>query len=63
MKSRSFRCPVTHNEMKHSVSYLSDEFEPKPRASRSLHNIANAWDDRTRLVQRSWKAFRNTQYK
>jgi len=59
-----YRKPKTFCDRRASCSIV-DEFEPKFRAARNLHNLPTSWDDiknSTRKI-RSWKRFRKQQYK
>ncbi len=60
-----YRRPKTTNERRQAALVLEEEGEVAPRASRTGHNLPNAWDDyRIRARKdRNWKRFRNTQWK
>jgi hypothetical protein len=60
-----FRCPRTNNEKRAN----QDEYEGNVkiqamcRGKRRPRNLADAWDDKHRCCQRSWKVRRKKQYR
>ena len=63
MKNREHRhhCtrPKTHNEAKQS---FDEESKGLVRPARNVHHLANAWDDKNRRDETSWKDKRKSKY-
>lgn len=60
---RYFRHPRNAGEKREWYTAMDQEVAtPKVRAKRNPRNLADAWDDRVRTIDRCWKRQRRTQY-